>query len=175
METLLTSTNTIRTITNISDNVSDKYLLSALREAQEQSLVEITGQPLLKALKTMVESGTVDDNAPYRQLLDHIKYYLCYKAVSNLCVIVSFKIDNIGVNQTSDENVRSLEMKDVFKMSDYYLQRSDFYRKRIQDYLLNNRGDFPELDSISDNQINPNLSTTASTGLFLGGRRGRIL
>ena len=102
-------------------------------------------------------------------------YYLCYKSVSNLCVIVSFKIDNIGVNQTSDENVRAVEMKDVFKMSDYYLQRSDFYRKRIQDYLLKNKSDFPELESLSDYQINPNLDTTASTGLFLGGRRGRIL
>ena len=98
METLLTSTTTIRTITNISDNVSDKYLLSALREAQEQGLVEIIGQPLLDALKAMVDSGTVDDNEPYKRLLDHIKYYLCYKSVSNLCVIVSFKIDNIGVN-----------------------------------------------------------------------------
>ena len=175
METLLTSTTTIRTITNISDNVSDKYLLSALREAQEQGLVEIIGQPLLDALKAMVESGTVDNNEPYKRLLDHIKYYLCYKSVSNLCVIVSFKIDNIGVNQTSDENVRAVEMKDVFKMSDYYLQRSDFYRKRIQDYLLKNKSDFPELESVSDNQINPNLDTTASTGLFLGGRRGRIL
>lgn len=175
METLLTSTTTIRTITNISDNVSDKYLLSALREAQEQSLVEITGQPLLDALKAMVEGGTVDDNEPYKRLLDHIKYYLCYKAVSNLCVIVSFKIDNIGVNQTSDENVQVVGMKDVFKMSDYYLQRSDFYRKRIQDYLLKNRGDFHELESLSDNQINPNLTTTASTGLFLGGHRGRII
>lgn len=175
METLLTSTTTIRTITNISDNVSDKYLLSALREAQEQGLVEIIGQPLLDALKAMVEGGTVDYNEPYKRLLDHIKYYLCYKSVSNLCVIVSFKIDNIGVNQTSDENVRAVEMKDVFKMSDYYLQRSDFYRKRIQDYLLKNKSDFPELESVSDNQINPNLATTASTGLFLGGRRGRIL
>ena len=95
--------------------------------------------------------------------------------MSNLCVIVSFKIDNIGVNQTSDENVQVVGMKDVFKMSDYYLQRSDFYRKRIQDYLLKNRGDFHELESLSDNQINPNLTTTASTGLFLGGHRGRII
>ena len=94
-EILLTSEASVKGLTAISDNVESKYLLPAIREAQEIYLREIIGDPLLAKLKWCVDNDAfrgsfsteafnesfqadTGSNQPYKNLLDKIQYYLAY-------------------------------------------------------------------------------------------------
>ena len=116
-EILLTSEASVKGLTAISDNVESKYLLPAIREAQEIYLREIIGDPLLAKLKWCVDNDAfrgsfsteafnesfqadTGSNQPYKNLLDKIQYYLAYKAVAELIPKVSHKIANMGVVKT---------------------------------------------------------------------------
>ena len=174
---LLTSANFIKSITNISDNVSEKMLLPAIRESQEIALRETIGTCLLEKIKNLVKEGLIneEENAAYKDLLEKAQYFLAYQTVSRLCVILSYKIDNIGVSRTRDELVDYADFDEVMKMSDYYNDKSNFYKKELQRFILNNLKQFPELKECDCRSIKANLYSATSSQIFLGGRRGRLL
>ena len=74
-EILLSSENFIKSVTNISDNVSGKYILTSLREAQEVGLKNIIGDCLLEKLKVLIKSGIdAQENVKYKYLLNKCQY-----------------------------------------------------------------------------------------------------
>ena len=114
------------------------------------------------------------ENAAYKTLLDtQIQYYLLYRVISDLIPIIGVKLANIGVVVSNDEHVQNLTEAERNRIDTYYEQRADFYCKRLQEFLLNNSDLYPELDECSCNQMRANLESAASTGLWLGGYRGK--
>lgn len=174
---LLTSANFIKSITNISDNVSEKMLLPAIRESQEIGLQEIVGTCLLNKVKSLVEEGLINNEGyeAYKDLLEKAQYFLAYQTVSRLCVILSFKIENAGISRVRDELLDYCEYNDVMQLSDYYNNKADFYKKELQRFLLKNKVQFPELSECDCQAIKANLYSATSSQIFLGGRRGRLL
>lgn len=173
---LLTSLNWVRAFTQISDNLQDKFLQSAIRESQEIGLQGIIGTDLYIKLQTLVDSGDIElpDNKTYKDLLDLSQYYLAYSTIAKLCVITTFKVNNIGVNTTTDDNVQVTSLKDTLTLENYYTGKADFYQKRIQDFCWKNKQQLTELNSCSQFKINPNLYTNDNTcGIWLGNARGK--
>ena len=76
-EILLSSEKFIKETTNVSDNLSGKYLLPSLREAQEIGLRGILGDCLLAKLKQLVKENEIGlpVNEAYKDLLDRCQYY----------------------------------------------------------------------------------------------------
>ena len=60
-EILLSSEAFVKEVTSASDNLSGKYILPSLREAQEIGLKGILGDCLLAKLKSLVRAGQIDD------------------------------------------------------------------------------------------------------------------
>ena len=58
---LLTNEDYVRGITLIDNNVQSKFLLSAIREAQEVGLQEIIGTSMMKKLKSLVDDGSINE------------------------------------------------------------------------------------------------------------------
>ena len=177
-------------MTAISDNVESKYLLPAIREAQEIYLREIIGDALLAKLKWCVDNDAfrgsfngdnfdeslqseTGSNQPYKDLLDKIQYYLAYKAVSELIPKVSYKIANMGVVKTSDDNVQNATYNEIVLQRDYYVSRADYYCLLLQNFILANRSAYPELTQQQVNEIHATLKSAASCGIWLGGPRGK--
>lgn len=172
---LLTSADFIRGITNISNNTQDKFLLSAIRESQEMGFQSIVGSKLYTHLQDLVSGGTISDdsNSYFKNLLDLAQYFLAYDSISNLCVITNFKINNIGVNTTTDENVQTLSMKETLQLEDYYRKKADYYQKRVQDYILRYYNQFAAYLDENYFEVHSNLDSAANTSIFLGGARGK--
>lgn len=167
---------TIKELTNISVNMSDKMLDVAIKESQDTELNEILGTKLLYKLYDLVASGDIKntDNSLYKELLDyHVSYFLTYNAISRLIVIASIKIDNIGLVTTGDEKVNSLPVKDIFALEGYYRGKSDFYKSRLQAYLRLHRDDFRELQYHDAYNTLAAIETAYTSSVFLGGRRGK--
>lgn len=174
-EILLTNENFIRSITVIDTNLQSKYLLSAMREAQDVYLQQIIGKSMLDKLKDLVSDGSIDDseNAVYKNLLDECQLFLAYQSVTNLCLTTNVKVSNGGLQQTSDENLSVLNVNDTFTIQTHFQDKADFYARRLQEYILNNKAELPEISERRCNQMNAELHSAATSPIFLGGKRGK--
>lgn len=170
-EALFISENYFRTNFQISDNVQTKFLIPAIVNAQEVHYQTIIGSCLYSRLC----DGIINENLTpaEKELLVISKKYIGFMAMSELIVIATIKIDNIGANITSDENVDTLDVQDTMYMKRYYERQADFYAKRIQEFLLHHQKDYPELGCCDCHSIKKNLYSAASCGIWLGGPRGK--
>lgn len=155
---MLVAPNTVKGASWIQNNVSDDMLGTAIREAQEEYLVTITGRLLLERLKELVARSIdkLDDNIDseenvcYKDLLDgYVVPYLVAQSVVSLCLPLTYKIRNVGVVQNSDTNVQAQYIETVAKMQNHF--RSDAMRKAtaLSKWLCKNRKCFDELNASS--------------------------
>ena len=71
-EIYLISPNFVRTNTNVSSNIQDKFLQSAIREATDMDLHELVGSNLLNKLKIIIDKDEINnpENIIYKQIWD---------------------------------------------------------------------------------------------------------
>lgn len=171
-DVVIISEDFVRSNTNVSKNIQDKFIQSAVREATDIDYEQIIGSDLLDKIKTLILKNEVGlpENRKYKKLLEISKYFLAYSAVTRLIVISSVKIDNIGANVTNDDKATNIDFDDLFRLEKYYQNKADIYKKKIQEYIHKNKSDFYD-GSVSDS----NLYSAASTGIWLGGPRGKGL
>lgn len=174
-EILLSSEAFVKSVTSASDNLSGKYILPSLREAQEVGLKGILGDALLAKLKNLIKNGTLETESDgvYKTLVDHCQYYLAYMTIVEVANKVSYKIGNFGVTKTNDENLQVATQDEIAKMQYYYQSKADAYCLDLQHFLLRNRADYPELTDSCCARIKSNLHSAATCGIWLGGPRGR--
>ena len=168
---LLTSEDRIKSITNISDNLSGKYLQSAIREAQEFDLKGIIGPRLLRTLKGMGQTGEWQPD--YQDLVDEAQDFLAYTAIAKLPMMVSYKVTNFGLAKSADENLQVATMDEIVANIGYYQAKADSACFQFQNWLLAHRALFPELDDCACSRIKANLTEAATCGIWLGGVRGK--
>ena len=173
---LFTNADFIRSVTIVSDNLQDKYILSSIREAQDIEFQQVVGTRLYNRLKMMVEDESIlfDFNVHYRELLDKAQYFIAYQTLANLTVNSTYKINNIGLNTISDDNVTTPSLSDTFKLSKYYVDKADHYKMMLQNWLLKNKSYFPELLKSDISELSANVHSAASCNVFLGGARGKV-
>ena len=171
-EILLTSEAFVKSVTNVSDNLAGKYILPSIREAQEQGLKSILGDCLLSKVKHLLNTDSLE--GIYKELVDHCQYYLAYAAIVEVTNKVSFKIGNFGVAKSTDENLQVASYDEIVKMQYYYQTKVDAYCLELQQWLLQNKGEIPELTECHCRRLSSNLQSAASCGIYLGGGRGKI-
>lgn len=171
-ETLLTSETFVKGVLAISDNIDGKYMLPAIREAQEVELRKIWGADLLEKVKTLVKNGTISQvaNATYKSLVDlpFTQYFLAYTAGCKVQPKVAFKIGNFGVTKTTDEHLQSVSMQELSFTMKEYQNNADDNCKNMQEWMRKNCQGLPELGGSE-------LFSAASTGIWLGGKRGKMI
>ena len=176
-EILLTSEKFVKSVTNISDNLEGKYLQAGIREAGDIYLENILGSSLLSALKAMVADRSIQApaNAAYKQLLDVAQYFLAYTSIVQAMQFADYKIGNAGVVKTPDQNVVTATDEERDRKVEFYQAKADAYAFRLQKHVLNNSELFPELDACACEAIRSNLYSAATSGIFLGGARGKVI
>lgn len=178
-DVLLISEDYIKSTTNLSDNLSNDYLLPSIKLAQDIDLEYTIGTQLLKKLQKLVFDNDISnqENEMYKLLLDnYIQPYLAYATIKHLTPTVAYKLANQGVIRTDDEKSYNITSNEVDKVMDYYSHLSNTFKKRLQLFLIANYNKFPELikwKSIAD--IKSNLYSAAGCNLSLGGPRGKSI
>lgn len=175
-EILLTSEAFVKAVTSVSDNIAGKYIRPSIREAQEIGLKGILGDTLLAKLKTLIQEKNLETESDgvYKTLVDNCQYYLAYTAIVEVTNKVSYKIGNFGVAKSNDENLQVATQDEIAKMQYYYQSKADACCLDLQNFLLQNRADYPELTENCCHRIKSNLQNAASCGIFLGGARGKV-
>lgn len=174
-DVLLISADFIKSISSISDNLSNKYLTPSIREAQDIDFRNVVGYAMLEKLKALSKSEEIDarENALYKELLEMSRYFMTYATLVYVTMKTSYKISNIGVSRTTDENVQSVTFDEVQKVADYYRSRADYYKDALQRWLVYHEAELPELSERTKNQTKANLHSSATTSIWLGGARGK--
>lgn len=185
---LLISEDYIKSESNLDNNVSGKYLQSAIKLAQDIELQSLIGTKLLEALQKKcidwvdpnVEGAVADsiddpDNIKYKELLDYyVTPFLLFQVLSEVIVPITYKLSNFGVMRTDDEKDIAADASQVNLLRKYYKDKADFFKARLQDWVITYYNDFPELYSYKPlKDMYPNLYSASSCGIWLGGARGK--
>ncbi len=171
---LLISEDFVKTNSNISDNMFGKFLLPAIREAQHMRLQSVIGTRLYESLLRQVTAGTLTEQ--YKELVDdYIQWFLLYQVLSDVIDVIDVKLVNMGTVRNRDEYVDNISDSERVRLKHNYEYKADWYCKQLQTYLLDNKDQFEELDECTCNNIKANLQSAASTGIWLGGYRGKVV
>ena len=175
---LLISEKAIKENSSLSENCFPKFMFPAIKEAQEMGLQMILGECLYNKLLEMVSDDSIEEpeNAAYKDLLDnYVQDYLIYEVLKNIVPYLNVKLANIGTVVTNDEKIVNLTQAEAELLANNFKNKADWYCKRLQQFLLNNRATFPEIDECACGcyTIKPNLKSIERANIFLGGEAGK--
>jgi hypothetical protein len=125
----------LKTESFLDDNVSGKYLLTAIKMAQDIELQSIIGTKLLHSIQKKVFDNVIEleDNWRYKDLLDnYIQPFLLYQVLSEIVIPISYKMSNFGVMQSSDEKDYAVDNKQINLVKKFYFDKANVYKERLQ-------------------------------------------
>lgn len=132
---LLISEDYLKTESFLDDNVSGKYLLTAIKMAQDIELQSIIGTNLLHSIQKKVFENVIEleANKRYKDLLDnYIQPFLLYQVLSEIVIPISYKMSNFGVMQSSDEKDYAVDNKQINLVKKFYSDKANVYKERLQ-------------------------------------------
>lgn len=163
---LLISEKILKSVTLINDNIDGGLLQPALVASQEINLQNIIGTKLLNRLKELVRDGKIEEEEDYKLLLDeYIVPFLCWDTLSEIQIPLNYKFVNLGIVKNSDTNNATVELKDLQYLIDYYKKKSDFFSKRLTDFLCSTNK-YPEYRNNSYGDVRSKDSEYC--GIYLG-------
>lgn len=172
---LLVSEDFVKTNSAINDNLWGKFLLPAIREAQDINLQTYLGECLYKTILGMVQDGsiTASTNESYKALLDdYIQPYLLYQIQANIVPVLNVKMTNIGSVVSKDEYINTLSQGNIDLVQSDFQHKADFYAQRMLNFILSHSNEF-NLDECACKELNAHLNSAASTTIWLGGLSGQ--
>ena len=172
---LLVSEDFVKTNSALNDNLWGKFLLPAIREAQDINLQAYLGECLYKTILGMVadNSITASTNEVYKALLDdYIQQYLLYQVQANIIPTINVKLGNIGSVVSNDEHISTLSQANIDLVQSDFQHKADFYAQRILNFILNHSSEF-NLDECACRSLRAHLDSSASTSIWLGGLSGQ--
>ena len=172
---LLVSEDFVKTNSALNDNLWGKFLLPAIREAQDINLQAYLGECLYKTILGMVADGsiTASTNESYKALLDgYIQPYLLYQIQANIVPVLNVKMANIGSVVSKDEYINTLSQGNIDLVQSDFQHKADFYAQNMLNFILNHSSEF-NLDECACRSLRAHLDSSASTSIWLGGLSGQ--
>ena len=172
---LLVSEDFVKTNSALNDNLWGKFLLPAIREAQDINLQTYLGECLYKTILGMVQDGsiTASTNESYKALLDdYIQPYLLYQIQANIVPVLNVKMTNIGSVVSKDEYINTLSQGNIDLVQSDFQHKADFYAQGMLNFILNHSNEF-NLDECACRSLKAHLDSSASTTIWLGGLYGQ--
>lgn len=136
------STSYLKNDSVINENVDDKLLKSAIKEAQEIYIRDIIGSGLYDELQTQAFAGTLTANNT--TLLDsYIAPCLKYYTITESMLPMTFKMMNKSVAAREAENARAVSIDELTMIEKRFRDKAEYYANRLRDYLRENTNTYP--------------------------------
>jgi hypothetical protein len=139
----LISTTYLKTNTPLNENLDDKLLKSAIKEAQEIYIRDVIGSGIYDELQSEAYNGTL--TALNTTLIDSyiapcLKYYTLVESMLPL----TFKFMNKSVASRNSENATPITTDELTMIEQRYRDKAEYYAERLRDYLKENPTDYPK-------------------------------
>ena len=144
--------------TAINLNVSSDLLLPYVRQAQKLWCETRLGTDLNDKLKDLIVAGTVNlpANAAYKTLLDdYVGDMLPNWAFYHAIPFLRFKIENGNIYSKTSETGQALSTEESQHLREEVRNTAEYYTERMIDYICNNNSLFPEYNTNTGADVNP--------------------
>ena len=145
----LTATNL-----NVSVNIIRPYILQAQKLYIETKL----GTDLTQKLKDLIVAGTVGavGNEAYKTLLDdYISFVLVNFSFYHCIPFLRFKIENGNIYSKTSETGNALSTEEAQHLREEVRNTAEYYTERLIDYICNNNTLFPEYNTNTGADVDP--------------------
>jgi hypothetical protein len=139
-------------------NVDTNILLPYVRQAQKLYVETKLGTNLNQKLKDLITAGTIGNvaNAAYKTLLDdYIGDMLPQWAFFHAVPYLRFKIENGNIYSKTSETGTSLSTEEAQHLREEIRNTAEYYTERMIKYICNNSSSFPEYNTNSGANVNP--------------------
>ena len=144
---LLISENKLKAFTNINKNVDIDAIRAEVSIAQDLHLQTLLGTKFYDHLLSQVSSTGNTFNADELTLVnDYIAPYLIQTAYFEMIPHLHYRTMNRGIVEGQMESATSVDIETMKYLRTIQKQRADFYKMRLQDYLITGKGQnkFPD-------------------------------
>lgn len=155
--------------TQVSDNVDVKYIRESILWAQDSEIQTILGSTLYDYIKTQIAASTL--TGVYKTLVDdYIQIALKHYVTAECLQMAHYKITNKGLQIQDSEQSAPASTSNVDRLVEKEINKADWYRQRLIDYLCENSSSYPEYQNPDDgvDVIHPTRNNFR-TSIYLGG------
>jgi hypothetical protein len=155
---LFISEEKLKDSTAINLNVDTDLLLPYVRQAQKLYVETKLGTELYDKLKTLITNGTIGNvgNEAYKTLLDdYVGDMLPNWAFYHAVPFLRFKIENGNIYSKTSETGTALSETEAQHLREEVRNTAEYYTERLIDYITNNTSSFPEYNTNSGADVNP--------------------
>ena len=155
---LFISEDKLKDSTAINLNVDVNLLLPYVRQAQKLYVETKLGTDLNNKLKDLIVAGTVGavGNEAYKTLLDdYIGDMLPNWALYNCIPYLRFKVENGNIYSKTSETGTALTTEEAQHLREEVRNTAEYYTERMIDYICNNNSLFPEYNTNTGADVNP--------------------
>lgn len=155
---LFISEEKLKDSTAINLNVDPNLLLPYVRQAQKLYVEPKLGTQLTEKLKDLITLGTIGDvgNEAYKTLLDdYIGDMLPNWAFYHAVPFLRFKIENGNIYSKTSETGNALSTEESQSLREEVSNTAQYYTERLIDYICNNTSSFPEYNTNTGADVNP--------------------
>ncbi len=140
--------------TAINLNVDVELLLPYVRQAQKLYVETKLGTDLTDKLKAEITAGTL--TGAYKTLVDdYIGDMLPNWAFYHAIPFLRFKIENGNIYSKTSETGNALSTEEAQHLREEVRNTAEYYTERLIDYVCNNTSSFPEYNTNSGSDVNP--------------------
>lgn len=170
---LLVSENKIKAFTNINKNVDIDAIRAEISLAQDIHLQNLLGTKFYDHLLNQVSSTGNTFNANELTLVnDYIAPFLIQVAYFEMIPHLHYRSMNIGIVAPAglEGGRQGVDMETMKYLRTIQKQRADFYKQRLQDYLITGRGQnqFPDyLNYTTQDGMIPDKADKYNSPIFL--------
>lgn len=149
---LLVSEGKLKSFTNINKNVDIDAIRAELSVAQDLHLQPLLGTKFYKHLLSQVTStGSTFNNDEIELVNEYISPFLINVSYFEMIPHLHYRTMNRGIVEGQMESATSVDAETMKYLRNIQKQRSEFYKQRMQDYLITGEGQnkFPDYLSYS--------------------------
>jgi len=149
---LLISENKLKAFTNINKNVDIDAIRAEIGISQDIHLQPLLGTKFYEHLLDQISSTGNTFNADELTLVnEYIAPYLIQTAYFEMIPHLHYRTMNRGIVQGDMESAQSVDTETMKYLRGIQFQRANFYKMRLQDYLITGHGQnkFPDYNTYS--------------------------
>lgn len=157
----LISTDTLKELSLIEENVESGKLAVMIDRAQETYLDHILGTPLLKRLLSDVDNGSISGD--YKTLLEeYVIKYLIICCELEYIVSGSNKLMNMGSAKYNAQDTQQNDLPQNNDMRDNLYKHKAQRKNKLVGYLRDNEDKFPEYTECNEKHEDSNPDKSKS-------------
>ena len=151
---LFISENKIKDSTAIGGNVDNEFLLPYIKVAQKKYIETKLGTDLFVKLQNDITACSL--SGAYQTLVDdYIQDALVHWSFYESLPFLRYKVMNNNVVQKNAENSTPLTREEAQDLREEIRNTAEFYTERLIDYIKHNTASYPEYNTNTGSDVNP--------------------